>query len=145
LVHLRSDSSRELSLEIPEPSSSNERRDLIKQGKRRFVFKSRDSVKAASRDSNLRQKVSNRSLLISTPYNFKHQVHLGPEDSTITTIPTGNDIGIDYDSIVVVVFSGYSRGVGCDGGASVGGDGVAIIVVVAVGVVVDVGPVVGRI
>ena len=73
-------------LEMPDPQSSIERRDLIKQGKRRFVFKSREAEKI------LRSRVSNRSLIISTPYDFKHQVHMGPEDSIsmATTLPAGS-------------------------------------------------------
>ena len=64
-------------LRPPEQIRGGERRELVKNGKKRFIFKRQN-------EKSLRQKLNDpqhRSRLISGPTNFEHVVHMGPEQA----------------------------------------------------------------
>jgi len=73
-------------------SPSSPRRNLVKQGKRRFVYKSADTERSKSLKSQM-QDPNLRTNLISGPQNFRHVTHMGPESGIqmmATEQPTPN-------------------------------------------------------
>lgn len=62
----------------PQSAPSTPRRTMVKQGKRRYLYKSADTEKSKSLRGQM-QDPNLRSNLISGPQNFRHVTHMGPE------------------------------------------------------------------